>query len=138
VCASQRPGRGGHVRGGARDWGDEVGEIALVPPDERVSGPGASYVMAAFTQINPKGSRFSDGSYGVYYAAAAPATAVRETVFHFEAYARDGADPPRSEDFRVLVGTVSAAFEDVAMLSGPRQARILAADSNAAPQAYAK
>ena len=36
---------------------DEVGEIALVPPDERVSGPGASYVMASFTHLNPKGSR---------------------------------------------------------------------------------
>ena len=34
------------------------------PPEERVkSGPGAScYVMAAFTHINPKGSRFSDGA----------------------------------------------------------------------------
>ena len=50
---------------------DEVGQIALVPPDERVSGPGASYVMAAFTHLNPNGSRFSDGSFGVYYAAAA-------------------------------------------------------------------
>ena len=95
---------------------DEVGDIALVPPDERVSGPGASYVMAAFTHLNPKGSRFSDGSFGVYYAAAALETAIAETVFHFEAFARDSADPPRSEDFRVLVGTVAAEFEDVAAL----------------------
>src|SRR5215471_9497725 len=65
---------------------DDVGDIALVPPDERVSGPGASYVMASFTHINPKGSRFSDGSYGVYYAAAALETAIAETVFHFEAF----------------------------------------------------
>ena len=95
---------------------DEVGDIALVPADERVSGPGASYVMAAFTHVNPKGSRFSDGSFGVYYAAAALETAIVETVFHFEAFARDSADPPRSEDFRVLVGTVAAEFEDVAAL----------------------
>jgi hypothetical protein len=54
---------------------DEVGDIALVPPEERVSGPGASYVMAAFTHVNPKGSRFSDGSFGVYYVAAALETA---------------------------------------------------------------
>src|SRR3984885_13201340 len=95
---------------------DEVGEIALVPPDERISGPGAGYVMASFTHINPKGSRFSDGSFGVYYAAAALETAISETVFHFEAFARDSADPPRSEDMRVLVGTVAAEFEDVAAL----------------------
>mgnify|MGYP003694332483 CR=1 FL=1 len=47
---------------------DELGELQLVPPDERVSGPGATPVMAAFTHLNPEGSRFSDGSYGVYYA----------------------------------------------------------------------
>jgi len=115
---------------------DEAGDIALVPPPERVSGPGASYVMAAFTHINPKGSRFSDGSYGVYYAAAALETAIRETVFHFEAFARDGADPPRSEDFRVLLGTVAADFEDVAALPPPQRQRVLDPVSYAASQRY--
>jgi hypothetical protein len=117
---------------------DEVGDIALVPPDERVSGPGASYVMAAFTHVNPKGSRFSDGSFGVYYAAAALETAIAETVFHFEAFARDSADPPRSEDFRVLVGAVTAAFEDVAALPAAQRVSILDSESYAASQAYAK
>ena len=117
---------------------DEVGEIALVPPDERVSGPGASYVMAAFTHLNPKGSRFSDGSFGVYYAAAALETAIAETVFHFEAFARDSADPPRSEDMRVLVGTVAADFEDVAALPAAQRRAILDPDSYAASQAYAR
>ena len=117
---------------------NEVGEIALVPPDERVSGAGASYVMAAFTHINPKGSRFSDGSFGVYYAAAALQTAIAETVFHFEAFARDSADPPRSEDFRVLVGTVAADFEDVAELPDEQQRGILNPDTYAASQAYAR
>ena len=116
---------------------DEVGDIALVPPDERVSGPGASYVMAAFTHLNPKGSRFSDGSYGVYYAAAALETAIAETVFHFEGFARDSADPPRSEDFRVLVGAVAAEFEDVAALPAAQRTSILDANSYAASQAYA-
>jgi hypothetical protein len=117
---------------------DEVGDIALVPPDDRVSGPGASYLMAAFTHVNPKGSRFSDGSFGVYYAAAALETAIAETVFHFEAFARDSADPPRSEDFRVLVGTVAADFEDVAALPDEEQRAILSPDSYAASQAYAR
>ena len=117
---------------------DEVGAIALVSPDERVSGPGASYVMAAFTHINPKGSRFSDGSFGVYYAAAALETAIAETVFHFEAFARDSADPPRSEDMRVLVGTVAAEFEDVTALAAAVRRAILNPESYAASQAYAK
>lgn len=117
---------------------DEIGEIALVPPDERVSGPGASYLMAAFTHINPKGSRFSDGTFGVYYAAAAMETAIAETVFHFEAFARDGADPPRSEDMRVLVGTVAAEFEDAAALPVAQRRAILDSESYAASQSYAK
>jgi hypothetical protein len=116
----------------------EVGDIALVPPDERVSGPGASYVMAAFTHVNPKGSRFSDGSFGVYYAAAALETAIAETVFHFEAFARDSADPPRSEDFRVLVGAAAADFEDVGALPDEERRVILDPNSYATSQAYAR
>jgi hypothetical protein len=117
---------------------DELGEIALVPPAERVSGPGASYVMAAFTHLNPKGSRFSDGSFGVYYAAAALETAIAETVYHFEAFARDSGDPPRAEDFRVLVGTVGADFEDVAGLPEEQRRAVLDPLSYAASQAFAR
>ncbi len=47
---------------------NEAGAIHLVPPEERVTGPGATWVMAPFTHFNPNGSRFSDGTYGVYYA----------------------------------------------------------------------
>ena len=96
---------------------DEIGEIALVPPNRRVAGPGASWVMAPFTHVNPKGSRFSNGSYGVYYAAYALETALRETIYHFEKFARDARDPPRREDMRVLVGRVFNTFDDVNSLS---------------------
>jgi hypothetical protein len=117
---------------------DEAGDIALVAPDERVSGPGASYVMASFTHLNPKGSRFSDGSYGVYYATAELETAVAETVFHFEAFARDSGDPPRMEDMRVLVGAVDAEFEDVNGLAEPRRSQILDPVSYGVARAFAR
>ena len=117
---------------------DELGEIALVPPAERVSGPGASYVMASFTHLNPKGSRFSDGSFGVYYAAAALETAIAETVFHFEGFTRDSGDPPRAEDFRVLVGAVGADFEDVAGLPEEERHAVLDPLSYVASQALAR
>jgi hypothetical protein len=70
---------------------DEWGEISLVPPAERVSGPGASWVMAAFTHRRP--SRFSDGSFGVYCAARALETAVRETAFHFGCFLANTLEP---------------------------------------------
>jgi hypothetical protein len=85
---------------------DEIGEIRLVPPEDRVSGPGAGYVMASFTHLNPKGSRFSDGAYGVYYAAREIGTAIRETAFHFARFAADSEDGPRYEDMRVLAGRI--------------------------------
>lgn len=116
---------------------DEVGQLALVPPDERVAGPGASFVMAAFTHLNPKGSRFSNGSYGVYYAAADLQTALRETIHHFENFARDAGDPHREEDMRVLVGTANAEFHDIAMLDAGERANVLDPVSCVASQIFA-
>ena len=95
-------------------------------------------MMASFTHLNPKGSRFSDGSYGVYYAASEIETAISETVFHFEAFARDSGDPPRMEDMRVLVGAVAAEFEDAGALEEPRRSRILDPGSYAEAQAWAR
>src|SRR4051794_2233977 len=48
---------------------DEAGDLRLLPAEERISGPGTTPIMAAFTHLNPEGSRFSDGSFGVYYCA---------------------------------------------------------------------
>ncbi len=62
---------------------DEVGDITLVPAEDRIIGPGSSPVMAAFTHISPDCSnRFSDGSYGIYYAAKTLATAIEESKHH--------------------------------------------------------
>jgi hypothetical protein len=115
---------------------DAAGEVRLVPPAQRVSGPGASYVMAAFTHLNPQGSRFSDGSYGVYYAARELRTAIRETAYHFARIAADSRDGPRYEDMRVLVGRIDNRFADVASLPAEQRAKILAPDSYAHSQPF--
>ncbi len=115
---------------------DEIGEIALVPPEDRISGPNASYVMASFTHINPRGSRFSDGRYGVYYAAREFLTAFKETVYHFERFARDSDDGIRREDMRVLVGTIDAEFHDIESLPEATQESLLDPESYIAAQAF--
>ena len=61
---------------------DEVGDISLVPANERLFGEGCTAIMAAFTHLNPQGSRFSDGSYGVFYCARKRDTAIAETRYH--------------------------------------------------------
>ncbi len=116
---------------------DTVGEISLVPPGRRVSGVNASWVMAPFTHVNPKGSRFSDGRYGVYYAANRLETAIAETVFHFTQFACDSKDPPRREDMRVLVGGVSNRFHDVESLPTSERSAVLDPNSYVASQVLA-
>jgi hypothetical protein len=113
---------------------DAIGDIRLVPPARRVSGPGASFVMAPFTHVNPKGSRFSDGSYGVYYAARALETAIRETAHHFARFARDSRDPPRREDMRVLLGKIAHKFDDLDAF--PERKAILDPNSYAASRPF--
>jgi hypothetical protein len=117
---------------------DAVGQIRLVSPDQRVSGPGASFVMAAFTHVNPLGSRFSDGSYGVYYAAREIETAIAETAFHFGRIALDSSDPPRYENFRVLVSRVDDRFHDVDQVSAERRTQLLDPDSYALSRAFGR
>ena len=47
---------------------DEVGDIRLVPPEDRLYGAGASWVMAAFTHppVDGRGGRFNK-DFGLYY-----------------------------------------------------------------------
>jgi hypothetical protein len=61
---------------------DELGQIERVARESRVYGPGSGPIMAAFTHVNVLGSRFSDGDYGVFYAARERPTAVAETRHH--------------------------------------------------------
>jgi len=88
----------------------ELGRIDLVPPAHRVP---STAVMAPFVHLNPLGSRFSDGRYGVYYAAEHLETAIRETVFHLERRLRAGRAAPDDLDQRVYVGAIAGAFVDL-------------------------
>lgn len=92
---------------------DEVGDIQLVPPEERVSGPGSTIIMAAFTHLNPNGSRFTDGSYGVYYAAKELETAIAETKYHREEFMRATNEPRMELDMRVYLVDVDADYHDI-------------------------
>lgn len=60
--------------------------IYLIPKEDWVIGPGATPLMAAFTHPGP--SRFTDGTYGVYYAGDTLETAICETKFHRELFLR--------------------------------------------------
>ena len=116
---------------------DELGQLQLVPPDERVSGAGSTMVMAAFTHLNPEGSRFSDGSYGVYYAAHALETAVAEVSHHRALFLGRTREPALDVDLRVITATVDAELHDLRAL-GTRGAALLDPHQYGAPQALGK
>ena len=92
---------------------DEVGAIQLVPPHDRITGRGAGYIMAAFTHLNPAGSRFSDVTYGVFYAALTLATAIAETCHHREQFMRATQEPPMELDMRVLLTDLDQELVDI-------------------------
>ena len=92
---------------------DAAGDLSLVPRRDRVVGPGAGYIMAAFTHISPDGSRFSNGTYGVFYAAQRESTAIAETRYHRERFLRATKQARREVDMRVLSVIVKGALHDL-------------------------
>ena len=101
---------------------DEVGEICLVPVEERLFGNGSSPIMAAFTHLNPQGSRFSDGSYGVFYCAHEQATAIAETCYHATLFMGATSEPPMRLQMRLYSVEVAGEATDLrqAALAEPR------------------
>lgn len=92
---------------------EETGNLSLVAPEDRVFGPGTSYIMSAFTHLSPEGSRFTDGTWGVYYAANDLDTAISETKYHREAFMRATNEPPLHLDMRVLVAKLTGTIHDL-------------------------
>ena len=116
---------------------DEIGELQLVPPDERISGAGSTMIMAAFTHLNPEGSRFSDGSYGVYYAAHELVTAIAEVGHHRALFLSRTREPAMDVDMRAISASLDADLHDLRGL-GKRGQALLDPDDYAAPQAFAR
>jgi hypothetical protein len=92
---------------------DEVGDIELVPREERAFGPGGSVIMAPFTHLDPAGSRFADGTFGAFYAAAELATSIAETCYHREIFLRATRQRPLELDMRSYLADVAARFHDI-------------------------
>ncbi|MBO1909508.1 RES family NAD+ phosphorylase [Microvirga sp. 3-52] len=92
---------------------NEVGSLNLVPPEDRISGPGTSPIMAAFTHLPPYGSRFTDGSFGVFYAGRTLDTAIAETKYHREAFLRATSEPRIELDMRVYAVDLDAVLHDI-------------------------
>ncbi|KAF0095342.1 MAG: hypothetical protein E1N59_837 [Puniceicoccaceae bacterium 5H] len=109
---------------------EEAGDLQRVPRGQRLIGPEAEPAMQAFTHLSPLcPSRFSDGSYGVYYAAESMETALAEARFRFERWLRRTPASATDLQMRVIVNQIRAPLHD---LRPPEFAPLF--DSN--PQRY--
>jgi hypothetical protein len=93
---------------------DEIGDLALIPPERRIAGPTASLVMGAFTHASPdRPSRFSPGRHGVWYCGDSFDVALAETAHHFEVFMRATAEPPGEAQFRELRAPIAGRLHDL-------------------------
>lgn len=116
---------------------DEAGDLRLVAAEERVSGPGTTPIMAAFTHVNREGSRFSDGSYGVYYAGRDMDTAIAETAFHRERFLARTAEPAGEIDMRSYLADIRTELVDLRGY-GRRKPDLMHPGSYAASKVFAR
>ena len=99
---------------------DEVGDIRLVPPEDRVYGDGASWIMAAFTHppVDGRGGRFNR-DFGLYYCAAEEAVAIAESSFHRARFLRESGIDRAAQEMRVIRAQLGpATLHDVRHLAG--------------------
>ena len=92
---------------------EELGDLSMVSEEDRIFGEGTTPIMAAFTHLNPQGSRFTDGSYGVYYAAKTIHTAVAETRVHRARFLAATNEPPIEIDMRSYAADIDAELHDI-------------------------
>ena len=86
-----------------------VGRISLVPASRRIFGPGASFVMGPFVHASKDyPSRFTDGSFGIYYAGRQFETALREVAYHRALFHAATSDPPGA---RTSFATIAAKID---------------------------
>ena len=91
---------------------EQAGVLARVRPEDRLSGPGSTPVMAAFTHIG-KRSRFCDGTFGVYYAASSQAAAIAETCYHQERFLAATQEADLELTMRTYVNRVVKPLHDI-------------------------
>lgn len=105
---------------------ESIGNLDLVPPDRRVGGPGASWLMARFVHVSPdRPSRFSRGRFGVLYAGREFETALLETVHHHALFMARTREPAGwTSQFREILLDIDAELHDVRG-SDPDHAAIL-------------
>lgn len=92
---------------------DLAARLERIDPRDRLAGPGSSDAMTPFLFYPPSGSRFTDGSFGIYYAARRRDTSIAETVFHKERFLAFTSEPSAEIAMRVLYASHDTTIVDL-------------------------
>ena len=92
---------------------NELGLLHTVPPDEWVTGPMASVVMAAFCHPHAGGARFSGNTRGAWYAGRDLETALAESTHRRTQELREIGVADARVQMRLYHADFTAAFHDV-------------------------
>lgn len=94
---------------------DQIGQLDLVPVARRVSGVGASYLMAPFVHVSlDRPGRFTNGGYGVYSAGDSEEVAIREVAHHHANFMAATNEPSGwTSQFRMLIGSIDAELHQL-------------------------
>jgi len=92
---------------------NELGLLNTVPPDEWVTGPMASVVMAAYCHPHASGARFTDHTRGAWYASRDLETALAESTHRRTKELQEIGMPETRVQMRLYHADFDAAFHDV-------------------------
>ncbi len=99
---------------------DEVGDIRLVAPEDRVYGHGSSWIMASFTHppVDGRGGRFNK-DFGIYYCSDEEAVATAESAFHRARFLTESRITKATLEMRVIRAKLGPAqIHDLKDLTG--------------------
>lgn len=114
-----------------------AGRIVALPPNEIITGAGATLVMAAFLHADEQGGRFTDARLGAWYAALSIETSIRETLYHnTRRLSRSAGGFPNRIQMRELIANVDTDLIDIRGQQATR-ADLYDADDYARSQVFA-
>jgi hypothetical protein len=107
----------------------EEGKISLLRAGDHFPPRASPYLTWPFSNRRP--SRFSDGRYGVYYAAKELPTAIAETKYHREVFMKATRQAPLSLRMLVIVAQLKATLHDLRAFD--KRGKTIYAPTNYAP-----
>ena len=85
----------------------------LIRPEDRVDKSNSSYILGPLSRPNPRGSRFSDATFGVLYAGLDFETTQKEVIAQREIFLRATSQRPQRIDMRVVLMDLEGEVHDL-------------------------